>query len=140
MENLRMFVDNYLKMENLKKLVDSFLVDDGLDRDIVLLANQMGIEVSFAYTEKDFVACTSIDNERKIIFLNKSRVNDGDLCKFILAYQLAEYINEGSAIFYSFYEIDKMDEDFYLLAKKIFQRSNMYKKKKSPKTYSLFKK
>lgn len=135
-----MFVDNYLKMENLKKLVDSFLVDDGLDRDIVLLANQMGIEVSFAYTEKDFVACTSIDNERKIIFLNKSRVNDGDLCKFILAYQLAEYVNMGSIIFYSFYEIDKMEDDIYSLAKKIFERSDMYKKKNSPKKYSLLKK
>ena len=140
MENLRMFVDNYLKMENLRKLVDSYLKDDGLDRDIVLLANQMDIEVAFAYTEKDFVACTSIDNERRIIFLNKSRVNDGNLCRFILAYQLAEYVNIGSDIFYSFFEIDKMDEDIYSLAKKISERSNMYKKEKSSKKYSLFRK
>ena len=140
MENLRMYVDNYLKMKDLRKIVDSYLKDDGLDRDIVLLANQMDIEVSFAYTEKDFVACTSIDNKRKIIFLNKSRVNDGNLCRFILAYQLAEYVNIGSRFFYSFYEIDKMDEEIYSLAKNIFERSNMYKKEKASKKYGLFRK
>ena len=35
--------------DDLRKIVDDFLVDDGLDRDIVLLANQMGIDVGYDY-------------------------------------------------------------------------------------------
>lgn len=112
----------------LRKTVDDFLVDDRFDRDIVLLANQMGIDVIQLYTKADFVAYTEIDKDKKIIFLNKSRVNDSDLSRFILAYQLAEYVKADENDFYSLYEIDKMQIDCYLLARDIVNRRNKYKK------------
>lgn len=80
------------------------------------------------YTKADFVAYTEIDKDKKIIFLNKSRVNDSDLSRFILAYQLAEYVKDDGNDFYSLYEIDKMQIDCYLLARDIVNRRNKYKK------------
>lgn len=112
----------------LRKIIDDFLKDDRFDRDIVLLANQMGIDVIQLYTKADFVAYTEIDKDKKIIFLNKSRVNDSDLSRFILAYQLAEYVKDDGNDFYSLYEIDKMQIDCYLLARDIVNRRNKYKK------------
>ena len=116
------------RKDALRKIVDDFLRDDGLDRDIVLLANQMGIDVDYFYTKGDFVACTKIDKDKKIIFINKHSINDGDLSRFILAYQLAEYVKTDRDDFYSLYAIDKMQIDCYLLARDIVNRRNKYKK------------
>ena len=60
------------------------------------------------------------------------------MTRFILAYQLAEYVNSDKINFKSFYKIDMMDMDNYMLAKKIVHRSNKYKKIKN-KILRLFK-
>ena len=129
----------------LRKMVDNYLVDDGLDRDIVVLAKQMGIDVYYqyfsedeVYNDKDFVAFTYICDNRKIICINNKCVNNGDLSRFIVAYQLAEYVNSDKINFKSFYKIDMMDIDNYMLAKKMVDRSNKYKKIKN-KILRLFK-
>lgn len=117
--------------ENLKKLIDNYLVDDGLDRDIVLLANQMGIEVGYYRDKEGFVAFTYIDSDRKVICINNDSVNNGELSRFILAYQLAEYVNSDVINFKSLYRIDQMKMDNYVLAKKIVDRRSKYKNEKS---------
>lgn len=126
-----------MNKEDLRKIVDSYLIDDGLDRDIVLLANQMGIEVAYSYSDEDFVAFTYIDVDRKIIYLNKNSVlnidniNCGDWFRFILAYQLAEYVSTEKITFVSVYKINRMEMKNYMLAQKIVDRSYKYKKEKS---------
>ena len=124
--------------EALRKIIDNYLVDDGLDRDIVVLANQMGIDVYYQRFYKDdlsddsdFIAFTYINDDRKVICINNNCVNNGDLNRFILAYQIVEYVNSGKINFKSLYAIDNMNVDNYMLAKKIFDRSNMkYKSRK----------
>ena len=122
----------------LRKIIDNYLVDDGLDRDIVVLANQMGIDVYYQRFYKDdlsydsdFIAFTYINDDRKVICINNNCVNNGDLTRFILAYQIVEYVISDKINFKSFYAIDNMNVDNYMLAKKIFDRSNMkFKSKK----------
>ena len=122
----------------LRKIIDNYLVDDGIDRDIVVLAKQMGIDVYYQrfneddiYNDKDFVAFTYIDDDRKIICINNKCVNNGDLNRFILAYQIAEYVNSNELNFKFVYKIDEMNMDSFMLAKKIYDRSSMkYKSKK----------
>lgn len=138
-------------MENkdaLRNIINNYLVDDGIDRDIVVLAKQMGIDVYYQrfgeddiYNDKDFVAFTYIDDDRKIICINNKCVNNGDLIRFILAYQIVEYVNSNEVNFKSVYKIDEMNMDNFMLAKKIYDRSNMkYKKNKSKsKSLKLFK-
>ena len=124
--------------EALRKIIDNYLVDDGIDRDIVVLAKQIGIDVYYQrfneddiYNDKDFVAFTYIDDDRKIICINNKCVNNGDLNRFILAYQIAEYVNSNELNFKSVYKIDEMNMDNFMLAKKIYDRSSMkYKSKK----------
>lgn len=134
-----------MNKDALRNIVDNYLVDDGLDRDIVVLAKQMGIDVYYqyfsedeVYNNKDFVAFTYIFDNKKIICINNKCVNNGDLSRFIVAYQLAEYVNSDKINFKSFYKIDMMDMDNYMLAKKIVDRSNKYKKIKN-KMLRLFK-
>ena len=126
-----------MNKDTLRNIINNYLVDDGLDKDIVVLAKQMGIDVYYqhfsedeVYNDKDFVAFTYIDDDRKIICINSKCVNNGDLSRFIVAYQLAEYINSDKMNFKSFYKIDMMDMDNYMLAKKIVDRSYKYKKNK----------
>ena len=122
----------------LRKIIDNYLVDDGIDRDIVVLAKQIGIDVYYQrfneddrYNDKAFVAFTYIDDDRKIICINNKCVNNGDLNRFILAYQIAEYVNSNELNFKSVYKIDEMNMDNFMLAKKIYDRSSMkYKSKK----------
>ena len=134
-----------MNKDALRNIVDNYLADDGLDRDIVVLAKQMGIDVYYqyfsedeVYNDKDFVAFTYICDDKNIICINNKCVNNGDLSRFILAYQLAEYVNSDKINFKSFYKIDMMDMDNYMLAKKIVDRSNKYKKIKN-KILRLFK-
>lgn len=116
------------RKDALRKIVDDFLRDDGLDRDINVLANQMGIDVYYTRSKDNYVACTKIDEDKKIIFINRTAVYNGDLSRFILAYQIAEYVNNNNDDFYSLYTIDKMQIDCYLLARDIVNRRNKYKK------------
>jgi len=130
------------KRDALRNIINNYLVDDGLDRDIVVLANQMGIDVYYQYfseddeyNDKDFVAFTYISDDRKIICINKKCVNNGELSRFILAYQIVEYVNSDKDEFQSLFRIDEMNVDNYMLAKKIFDRSNKYKKNKILKLF-----
>ena len=130
----------------LRKIIDNYLVDDGLDRDIVVLARQMGIEVGYdyfseddIYNDDDFVAFTYISDDIKVIAINGKCANNGELSRFILAYQLAEYVNSDKINFKSLYKIDEMEMDNYMLAKKIIDRRNKYnKKRKNNKLLKLF--
>ena len=132
--------------EALRKIVDNYLVDDGLDRDIVVLARQMGIEVGYdyfseddIYNDDDFVAFTYISDDIKVIAINGKCANNGELSRFILAYQLAEYVNSDKINFKSLNKIDEMEMDNYMLAKKIIDRRNKYnKKRKKNKLLKLF--
>ena len=132
--------------EALRKIIDNYLVDDGLDRDIVVLARQMGIEVGYdyfseddIYNDDDFVAFTYISDDIKVIAINGKCANNGELSRFILAYQLAEYVNSDKINFKSLYKIDEMEMDNYMLAKKIIDRRNKYnKKRKKNKLLKLF--
>ena len=127
------------------KIIDNYLVDDGLNRDIVVLANQMGIDIYYQRFKKndlsndgDFIAFTYVNDDKKVICINNNCVNNGELVRFILAYQIVEYVNSNEINFKSFYTIDNMNVDNYMLAKKIFDRSNMkYKSKR--KSFKLFK-
>lgn len=114
-----------MKNDNLQKKLDEYLVDDGLDRDICVFAQSMGIEVLTTQTKKEFLALTSINENSKQIILNKSRLNDESLLRFVLAYQLAELIkiNRERSVF----KIECMENEIYQLAKAIFDRSNKYK-------------
>lgn len=124
--------------EALRKIIDNYLVDDGLDRDIVVLAKQMGIDVYYKRFKKDdlsddsdFIAFTYINDDKKVICINNTCVNNGDLNRFILAYQIVEYVNSDRDKFESLFRIDNMNMDNYMLAKKIFDRSNMKFKSKN---------
>ena len=135
--------------ENLKSVIDNYLEDDGLDRDIVVLAKQMGIEIGYQYfnfsknkssNEDDFVAFIYIDDNRKVICINRKYVNNGDLSRFIVAYLIADYVTSDDIYFKSLYKIDEMKIESYIMAKRIFDRSNKYKKKKTKsKTLNFFK-
>ena len=131
--------------EALRKIIDNYLVNDGLDRDIVVLARQMGIDVYYQRFKKDdisddrdFIAFTYINDDKKVICINNTCVNNWDLIRFILAYQIVEYVNSDKINFKSFYAIDNMNIDNYMLAKKIFDRSNIKFKSKN-KILKLFK-
>ena len=114
--------------------------------DIVVLARQMGIEVGYdyfseddIYNDDDFVAFTYISDDIKVIAINGKCANNGELSRFILAYQLAEYVNSDKINFKSLYKIDEMEIDNYMLAKKIIDRRNKYnKKRKKNKLLKLF--
>ena len=109
------------------RIIEKYLEDDGLDRDIVVLANDMGFQVGVAYTKKDFLALTKVDKSSKLIILNKSRVNDEKLLKFILAYQLVEFIKFNEDEFYSTFVINQMDMDIYKSVQLILERTDKYK-------------
>lgn len=124
--------------EALRKIIDNYLVNDGLDRDIVVLARQMGIDVYYQRFKKDdlsddrdFIAFTYINDDKKVICINNTCVNNWDLIRFILAYQIVEYVNSDRDEFESLFRIDNMNIDNYMLAKKIFDRSNMKFKSKN---------
>lgn len=134
--------------EALRKIIDNYLVDDGLERDVVILAKQMGIDVGYQYfnygeekiiNEYDFVAFIYIGDDRKVIGINGKCVNKGDISRFIVAYLLASYVNSDKDEFKSLFRIDEMNMDNYILAKKIIDRRNKYnKKRKKNKLLKLF--
>lgn len=119
-----------LNKEYLLKTLDNYLFDDGKDRDIVVLAKDLGINVGYCYTSKNFIAFTKIDENNRIIIFNKSRVNDEGLSKFILAYQLVEFVKSSDEHFCSLFKIECMENDKLMLVKDIVNRSNKYKKDK----------
>ena len=126
-----------MNKDALRNIVDNYLADDGLDRDIVVLAKQMGIDVGYDYfsendsnNEYDFVAFIYVVDDIKVICINGKAVNKVDLSRFIVAYLLAAYVNSNKSEFKSLFKIDEMNIDNYILAKKIIDRRNKYNKKR----------
>lgn len=119
-----------MKKNNFMELKESFLNDDGLDRDVVLFAKAMRIEVCLiSNVNVDFVAVTQIYRSHRKIILNNEKIQDYDMLKFILSYQLAELIILNKEELCSIFKIELIDAETYKLAQDIFNRSNKYKSK-----------
>ena len=112
------------------KLVDKYLKDDGESKDLVVFAKSLGIEVC-NYIESRPCSClgASFIGESKRIFLYSAIPLEDK--KFILAYQLAEYLMEGDEEkeFYSLFKIDGINQETYGLAKQLYARSKKGKMK-----------
>ena len=126
-----------MKNKKVLEILNEYLKDDGKERDIIRdLVNKLGITVFNAYTDingidKDFFAVTIIDSQTRMIILNKTKLNDMDNLKFVLAYQIAEVIKYNKEELFSVFKLDFIDFDIYKDAKVIYNRSNIDKNKKS---------
>ncbi len=113
------------------KLVNNYLAQDDQPRDLVVFAKSLGIEVC-NYMEPRPCSClgASFIGESKRIFLYSAIPIEDK--KFILAYQLAEYLIDGDEEpeFYSVFRIDSINQATYHLAQQLYDRSKQKEKKK----------
>ena len=113
------------------KLVNNYLAQDDQPRDLVVFAKSLGIEVC-NYIEPRPCSClgASFIGESKRIFLYSAIPIEDK--KFILAYQLAEYLMDGDEEqeFYSVFRIDSINQGTYDLAQQLYDRSKQKEKKK----------
>ena len=113
------------------KLVNNYLAQDDQPRDLVVFAKSLGIEVC-NYMEPRPCSClgASFIGESKRIFLYSAIPIEDK--KFILAYQLAEYLIDGDEEpeFYSVFRIDSINQATYHLARQLYDRSKQKEKKK----------
>lgn len=113
------------------KLVNKYLAQDDQPRDLVVFAKSLGIEVC-NYIEPRPCSClgASFIGESKRIFLYSAIPIEDK--KFILAYQLAEYLIDGDEEpeFYSVFRIDSINQATYHLAQQLYDRSKQKEKKK----------
>ena len=113
------------------KLVNNYLAQDDQPRDLVVFAKSLGIEVC-NYMEPRPCSClgASFIGESKRIFLYSAIPIEDK--KFILAYQLAEYLIDGDEEpeFYSVFRIDSINQATYDLAQQLYDRSKQKEKKK----------
>lgn len=113
------------------KLVNNYLAQDDQPRDLVVFAKSLGIEVC-NYMEPRPCSClgASFIGESKRIFLYSAIPIEDK--KFILAYQLAEYLIDGDEEpeFYSVFRIDSINQGTYDLAQQLYDRSKQKEKKK----------
>ena len=113
------------------KLVNNYLAQDDQPRDLVVFAKSLGIEVC-NYMEPRPCTClgASFIGESKRIFLYSAIPIEDK--KFILAYQLAEYLIDGDEEpeFYSVFKIDSINQGTYHLAQQLYDRSKQKEKKK----------
>ena len=113
------------------KLVNNYLAQDDQPRDLVVFAKSLGIEVC-NYMEPRLCSClgASFIGESKRIFLYSAIPIEDK--KFILAYQLAEYLIDGDEEpeFYSVFRIDSINQATYHLAQQLYDRSKQKEKKK----------
>lgn len=113
------------------KLVNNYLAQDDQPRDLVVFAKSLGIEVC-NYMEPRPCSClgASFIGESKRIFLYSAIPIEDK--KFILAYQLAEYLIDGDEEpeFYSVFRIDSINQATYHLAGQLYDRSKQKEKKK----------
>ena len=113
------------------KLVNKYLTQDDQPRDLVVFAKSLGIEVC-NYIEPRPCSClgASFIGESKRIFLYSAIPIEDK--KFILAYQLAEYLIDGDEEqeFYSVFKIDSINQATYDLAQQLYDRSKQKEKKK----------
>lgn len=113
------------------KLVNNYLAQDDQPRDLVVFAKSLGIEVC-NYMEPRPCSClgASFIGESKRIFLYSAIPIEDK--KFILAYQLAEYLIDGDEEqeFYSVFRIDSINQATYDLAGQLYDRSKQKEKKK----------
>ena len=112
------------------KLVNNYLAQDDQPRDLVVFAKSLGIEVC-NYMEPRPCSClgASFIGESKRIFLYSAIPLEDK--KFVLAYQLAEYLMEGDEEkeFYSLFKIDGINQETYGLAQQLYARSKKGKMK-----------
>ena len=113
------------------KLVNNYLAQDDQPRDLVVFAKSLGIEVC-NYMEPRPCSClgASFIGESKRLFLYSAIPIEDK--KFILAYQLAEYLMDGDEEpeFYSVFKIDSINQATYHLAQQLYDRSKQKEKKK----------
>ena len=113
------------------KLVNNYLAQDDQPRDLVVFVKSLGIEVC-NYMEPRPCSClgASFIGESKRIFLYSAIPIEDK--KFILAYQLAEYLIDGDEEqeFYSVFRIDSINQATYHLAQQLYDRSKQKEKKK----------
>ena len=113
------------------KLVNNYLAQDDQPRDLVVFAKSLGIEVC-NYMEPRPCSClgASFIGESKRIFLYSAIPIEDK--KFILAYQLAEYLIDGDEEpeLYSVFRIDSINQATYHLAQQLYDRSKQKEKKK----------
>lgn len=113
------------------KLVNNYLAQDDQPRDLVVFAKSLGIEVC-NYMEPRPCSClgASFIGESKRIFLYSAIPIEDK--KFILAYQLAEYLIDGDEEpeFYSVFKIGSINQGTYDLAQQLYDRSKQKEKKK----------
>ena len=113
------------------KLVNNYLAQDDQPRDLVVFAKSLGIEVC-NYMEPRPCSClgASFIGESKRIFLYSAIPIEDK--KFILAYQLAEYLIDGDEEpeFYSVFRIDSINQATYHLAQQLYDRRKQKEKKK----------
>lgn len=113
------------------KLVNNYLAQDDQPRGLVVFAKSLGIEVC-NYIEPRPCSClgASFIGESKRIFLYSAIPIEDK--KFILAYQLAEYLLDGDEEpeFYSVFRIDSINQATYHLAQQLYDRSKQKEKKK----------
>lgn len=113
------------------KLVNKYLTQDDQPRDLVVFAKSLGIEVC-NYMEPrpcSFLGASFIGESKRIFLYSAIPIEDK---KFILAYQLAEYLIDGDEEqeFYSVFRIDSINQGTYNLAQQLYDRSKQKEKKK----------
>ena len=113
------------------KLVNNYLAQDDQPRDLVVFAKSLGIEVC-NYMEPRPCSCLGasfIGESKRIVLYSAIPIEDK---KFILAYQLAEYLIDGDEEpeFYSVFKIDSINQATYHLAQQLYDRSKQKEKKK----------
>ncbi len=115
-----------------RKLVNEYLKDDDEPRDLVVFAKSLGIEVcSFIEPRRpcSYLGASFIKESKRILLYSAIPLEDK---KFILAYQLAEYLLDGDEEqeFYSVFKIDRINPEVYDLAQQIYDRSKQKEKTK----------
>ena len=117
-------------------ILEDYLYDSGKDANIIDLAKRLGFRVfSQMIDTQEYVSFTVVGDESfvydKVICLNL-HVANGNIGKFIISYQIADYLINGSdqSKYYSNFKIEELDFNAYNLAKKIYDRSIKYKNDK----------
>ncbi|HIT22689.1 MAG TPA: hypothetical protein IAB56_06980 [Candidatus Scybalousia intestinigallinarum] len=115
-----------------RKLVNEYLKDDDEPRDLVVFAKTLGIEVcNFIEPRRpcSYLGASFIKESKRILLYSAIPLEDK---KFILAYQLAEYLLDGDEEqeFYSVFKIDRINPEVYDLAQQIYGRSKQKEKTK----------
>ena len=92
------------------------------------LAKPLGFDVLVIDSDMDLVSIKLQDNDKKKILINKAKLNDDGLWKFILAYNLSEIIND-EMVFNKPLKLEEMKKDNVQVAKLICEKEKAKTKK-----------